>query len=365
MDDLFGTSIEKSQLLMRIGDMSQVCGIRRMMYTEGKSAGVHVVEVSTGSGLEFTVLPSRGLDVSSAVYRGVPLAWRSPVGDASPFLFRPDGNEWLRSFFGGLLTTCGMTYASHPCEDEGEKLGLHGRVSNIPAEDVGIERGWHGHDYRMKVSGKVREAKMFGENLVLTRIVETSLGARNITIRDRIENCGFRPSPLMMLYHVNIGWPVVSEESRLLSPTLRVIPADDRARSESDLWPSFIPPQREYEERVYFHDLQPDTEGVILLGIVNPQLEIGVYLRYLHREFPHFVEWKMMGEGEYVVGIEPGNITGNRAAMRKDGTLEFLDPGAERRFTLEIGVLDGMGDITTFTQSVEESLARRTDDTPN
>lgn len=70
MDDLFGTSIEKPQLFARIGDLSQVCGIRRMMYTEGKSAGVHMVEVSTDSGLEFTALPSRGLDISSAVYRG-------------------------------------------------------------------------------------------------------------------------------------------------------------------------------------------------------------------------------------------------------------------------------------------------------
>jgi hypothetical protein len=217
----------------------------------------------------------------------------------------------------------------------------------------------------MAVSGRIREAKVFGENLVLNRTVETSLGARSIVIRDVIENAGFRQSPLMMLYHVNIGWPVVSEDARLLSPTLRVVPADDRARSEPDLWQSFIPPQRGYEERVYFHDLQPDPEGLILLGIVNPRLRIGVYLRYRRREFPHFVEWKMMGEGEYVVGIEPGNITGNRAAMRKDGSLEFLEPGAERRFTLEIGVLDGMEDIAVFTRSVGESLALGTDDAPN
>lgn len=365
MTELFGGSIQKDHLLPRIGDISQVCDIRRAIYAEGKSAGVQAVEVATGSGLAFTVLPSRALDISSASYRGVPLAWRSPVGESSPFLFRPDGYEWLRSFFGGLLTTCGMTSASHPCEDEGEALGLHGRVSNIPAEDVSIRRGWDGDDYRMAVSGRIREAKVFGENLVLNRTVETSLGARSIVIRDLIENAGFRKSPLMMLYHVNIGWPVVSEDARLLSPTLGVVPADDRARSEPDLWQSFIPPQRGYEERVYFHDLQPDPEGIILLGIVNPRLRIGVYLRYWRSEFPHFVERKMMGEGEYVVGIEPGNITGNRAAMRKDGSLEFLEPGVERRFTLEIGVLDGMEDIEAFTGSVGESLARGTDDAPN
>lgn len=352
MYNLFGASVDKKRLLPRIGDISQVCDIRRMMYTEGKSSGVQVVDVSTGSGLEFTLLPSRALDISSASYRGVPFSWRSPTGVTSPFLYHPDGNEWLRSFFGGLLTTCGMTHASHPCVDDGESLGLHGRVSNIPAEDVSIRRGWDGDDYRMAVSGRIREAKVFGGNLALTRTVETSLGARSITIRDRIENSGFRPSPLMMLYHVNIGWPVVSEDARLVSPTIRVVPFDDRARSEPDGWSSFVPPQHGYEERCYIHDLRPDKEGNILLGIVNPQLEIGVYLRYPHSEFPHFVEWKMMGEGEYVVGIEPGNITGNRADMRRDGSLEFIEPGAERQFTLEIGVLDGLEAIETFTRTV-------------
>ena len=96
MDDLFGTSVEKSQLLVRIGDMSQVCGIRRMMYTEGKSAEVHMVEVSTGSGLEFTALPSRGLDISSAVYRGNTEGWHSRVprpGSVTPVHSRNRGPQ--------------------------------------------------------------------------------------------------------------------------------------------------------------------------------------------------------------------------------------------------------------------------------
>ena len=57
----------------------------------------------------------------------------------------------------------------------------------------------------MTVSGRVRETKVFGDKLELTRSVTTSLGASKLVIRDTVENIGFNDSPLMMLYHVNIG----------------------------------------------------------------------------------------------------------------------------------------------------------------
>ena len=81
------------------------------------------------------------------------------------------------------------------------------------------------------------------------------------------------------------------------------------------------------------------------MALVNEKLELGVYLSFLKSEFPHFIEWKMMGQGEYVVGVEPGNITGNRAYMRKEGTLEYIKPGARRSFTLEIGIIEGKESI--------------------
>lgn len=353
MAEIYGVPVRKSEILRRVGDISQVCDARRIQFTEGKADGVQAVSVKTGSGLEFTVLPSRGLDISHASFRGIPLCWVSPVGVSSPAFFRAEGYEWVRNFFGGLLTTCGMTYCSHPCVDEGEQLGLHGRVSNIPAEDVNVIKEWRGDDYSLEVSGRVRETRVFGEKLVLNRTLATSLGARSIHIRDRIENAGFQPSPLMMLYHINIGWPVISEHARLVAPSAGIVPVDDRARNETDRWTSFLPPQKGYEERVYIHRMRPDGEGNILTGIVNDRMDMGVYLRYPLRDFPWLLEWKMMGEGEYVVGIEPGSITGNRAQMRKDGTLEFIQPGAERSFTLEIGVLDGKMEIEQFENTVK------------
>ncbi|MFC1606885.1 aldose 1-epimerase family protein [Candidatus Latescibacterota bacterium] len=353
MSDTLTGTLTKTEILERVGDISQICDARRKLSADGRSAGVETFDVTTGSGLSFSIVPSRGLDISSASYKGEPVAWRSAVGDVSPAFFEPDGLAWLRGFFGGLLTTCGMTYSSHPCEDEGEQLGLHGRVSNIPADDVGIVKEWHGDEYSMTVSGKVREAIVLGNKLELSRSITTSLGSNSLVINDTVENIGFTESPLMMLYHVNIGWPVVSEYTRLYSPTKTVKPLGDFARSEIDQWSDFTIPQADYSERVYLHDMAVDDNGMVLLALINERLKRGVYLRYPRAEFPYFIQWKMMSKGEYVVGIEPGNITGHRAYMRKEGTLEFIKPGTKRSFNLEIGVLDGTDSIGEIIETIK------------
>ena len=97
--------------------------------------------------------------------------------------------------------------------------------------------------------------------------------------------------------------------------------------------------------------MTPDKNGMVNLALVNETNKIGVYMKYPKKEFPYFIQWKMMGQGEYVVGIEPGNITGNRAAMRADGTLEFIKPGAERTFSIELGVLYGESEINGFIEN--------------
>jgi len=355
MAEIFGKSMTRSELLERVGDISQLCDARRMEFDDGRARGVRSIEVTTGSGLVFTVLPSRALDISRASFNGIPLAWQSAVGVTSPYFYQPEGMEWLRGFYGGLLTTCGMSYASHPCEDEGEQLGLHGRVANIPAEDVNIEKVWHGDEYRITVSGRIREVGVYCGNLILNRRLETFLGARSLRITDTVENAGFRESPLMMLYHINPGWPVVSEKSRLVAPVAGSRPLDEDAEREPDLWASFSPPRRDYRQRVYLHDMRTDGNGIVRLALVNDEMKIGVYMEYPKEEFPYFVEWKQLGQGEYVVGIEPGNLTGNRRQMRAEGTLEHIGPGEERRFSLELGVLWGDGEIDEFVGKIEET----------
>jgi hypothetical protein len=59
----------------------------------------------------------------------------------------------------------------------------------------------------------------------------------------------------------------------------------------------------------------------------------------------------MLGQGEYVVGLEPGNcLVLGRAEERKSGRLQFLEPGEIREYHLELGVLEGETSLNIFKE---------------
>lgn len=352
MATLFGKKWSQESLYKRTGHIHQVAGIRFMGLTEGREAGVRIADVRTGSGLRFQVTLDRGMDISSAEYRGIPLAWRSAAGDVHPSYFDPEGLEWLRTFPGGLLTGCGMTYLGAPGRDGDEDLGLHGRLSHIPAEGVAAQETWEGDECAFSLSGRVREWSTFKENLLLERTYRVFLGQSRIMIEDRVTNEGSTRTPFMMLYHMNPGWPLVDEGSRLLLNARSTFPRDAEAAKGAVEASRFSAPQPGYCEQVFFHDLVADPEGFACALLVNDRMQMGLYVRYRQKELPRYIEWKMMGEGTYVVGMEPANcLVNGRAAERAAGTLQFLDPGEDRRLALEIGVVEGRSEIDKFIRT--------------
>src|SRR5258705_2130493 len=142
MPRLFGREWTRGELTQRVGDMSQIAGIRASRLEGGRADGVRALDFTCGDGLRFTVLPDRCMDIPTLEYRGVPLVWATRNGIVAPSYFEPEGSAWLRSFFGGLLTTFGLTQVGQPCVDGDEQLGLHGRIGNTPAEDVWAHAEW-------------------------------------------------------------------------------------------------------------------------------------------------------------------------------------------------------------------------------
>jgi hypothetical protein len=152
-----------------------------------------------------------------------------------------------------------------------------------------------------------------------------------------------------------VGWPLLAEGSRLLLHSRMTEPRDERAKTDLSEATCFSRPIPGFAEQVYYHDLVPDGEGLVTAALVNSELELGLTVRYRLEELPRFTEWKMMGEGTYVVGMEPANCrVGGRAEERAAGTLQLLEPGEERQFSVEIGILDGRDDLDRFEQ--ENSL---------
>ncbi len=349
MAKLYGEELSRREVLRRVGDIAQVAGIRESVLSSGKARGVRALDFRTGGGLSFTVLPGRAMDIAQAEFNGKALAYISQTGVVSPAYYEAPGKGFFRSFFAGLLTTCGMAHMGVPDVDEGEALGLHGRISNTDAQEVCVRGEWQGDDYVMRASGVTREASFFGENIALTRTIEARLGENTIWIHDEAENLGFKRQPLMVLYHFNFGYPLVSEHSRFVTS-----PGEVKARnphSEKGLADCrrFQPPTPGYAEELFEYDLAPDAQGCYYAGIVNDAAGLGVKLRLNKSQLPKVGEWKQMGEGEYVAGIEPllGPIDG-RSVARANGTLSYLEPLEKRCFDIELSVLSGAEDIAAF-----------------
>ncbi len=356
MVNLFGRKFTREDLLKRFGTLSQLTFARPFEFIDGREKGVRAVEVKTGSGLSFLVIIDRGLDIGMAEYKGVPISYISPTLYVHPAYFEPEKFGWLRGAFLGLLTTCGLTYAGHPSVDLGEELGLHGRYSYIPASNVTIDYEWINDECDIVVKGVVREVSFFGPNIALYREIRAGLGDKKIVIKDRVVNEGYEEQPFMIIYHFNFGFPIVDDGSRIILSSQLYVPRDEEARKDAEKFDELHGPIAGYKEKVYFHDMATDSEGYAYAGIVNENLlnGLGVYIKFRKSELHRFVQWKMLGEQFYVVGLEPANcLVLGRAKEREWGTLQFLKPGEERRFTLEVGVLEEK-EIEEFKEKVNE-----------
>src|SRR5882762_4668507 len=126
------TALSRDQLLQRTGRLSQIGGITPFTHADGKAKGVSTLRVRTAQGLEFWVLPDKGMDICEATFLGRSLSWHSPTGITHPAYYSSRGAEWLESFAGGLVCTCGLSTAGAASEDAGQKLGVHGSIGNTP-----------------------------------------------------------------------------------------------------------------------------------------------------------------------------------------------------------------------------------------
>ncbi len=247
---------------------------------------------------------------------------------------------WLRSFGGGLVATCGLDAFGSPSRDAAEDFPLHGRVGLTPAEQVGHDARWTGPDtFEIVVTGKVRQARMFGENLLLCRTVRTTLGSSRVTVTDVVSNEGSHDQPHMLLYHINLGWPLLDADAELDLPSRRFVPRDETAAAGADSWNRFDAPRAGFAEQVFTHELDSGAETVEA-KLTNRKLGLSLAVRFRPAELPALFQWKMLGAGTYVLGLEPANcsVIEGRATARERDQLPVLVPGEARSYTLEFEV---------------------------
>lgn len=340
--NLWGENLTRQALLQRIGDIRQLAGAEAYELSDGNERGVRMVRLYNAAGLEFAVAADRGMCLTRLTFRGIPLAFINSVGVVHGSYGEATPLGWLRTFMGGFSTICGLTQVGSPNIDNGEQLGIHGRAAQIPARNVSFGGAWvEGDQYQVWVEGTLRETAFFGENLTLKRRVWMNLDEPRFWIEDQVENHGFKSTPHMLLQHFNLGFPLVSSTIRLDLGKHTTQPRDAEAQKGMDEYDVFSDPIPGYQEQVFYHDLQPDEHGQVMVTLANPAFDFGrglaVRWRYDRAHYPNLVEWKMMGEGAYVIGIEPANChVQGRSWERENGTLRLLNPQETQDYRIEV-----------------------------
>ncbi|MCL1921330.1 MAG: aldose 1-epimerase family protein [Kiritimatiellaeota bacterium] len=319
------------RLMDYVGSIEQLAYARAAELTDGAGRGNRVIDVCNGSGLQFTVCPDRGLDIVEASFNGVPVAYRTPNGHCTRLEYQQGGINWLRTWPGGLMTTCGLRSAGNP---NGE-FGLHGRASNSAAEDVSVVREWAGGEYRIVIRGVLREARIFGENIRMVRTLSTAYGKNAIEVHDEITNLAYAPDYVQLVYHCNFGYPLVSPGMKLVAAKHDVTPRTPEAAAGLATWDVMPPPRKGTPEQCFFHAIPAGKDGFASMSIVNAEAGVKATVAYDTRTLPRLVQWKAFDVGAYVTGLEPSNTwLKGREGDVADGTAQKIGAGETLGFTV-------------------------------
>ncbi|MDR1579108.1 MAG: aldose 1-epimerase family protein [Synergistaceae bacterium] len=343
MAKVFGKQMTRQEIYARVGNLTQIAGIKRYTLNSGRGKGVDAIDVNTGC-FSFTLLPSRCLDISAVFYRGIQLGYMSKSGIRSPQYFNENGNKgFLDNFFGGLLTTSGLNNIGASSVDQGKEYGMHGELANTPAEEISCETEWDGDECNFFIRAKMMHSRFYGEDLLFERKVTACLGENRILLEDVVENLDFEPAAIMLLYHINFGYPLVDDVTEFIaSPIVKTQPRTPKAELGIDVFNVFCPPIPLYEEECFYHWFETDVDGNAYTALYNPILNFSMYLKYDTKALPYFVQWKMMRSREYVFGFAPCNSwCEGRGDARDKGALQFLEPFEKKIFRLELGVVEG------------------------
>lgn len=350
--------MDRQNLLRRVGSMQQLAYVRPMTYGEGRTSGLKAYEVKNGP-LQYKVLADKCLDVGEFSYKGVNFSFLSKPGLQGRNHYDTHGQEALRSIMGGMFFTAGLENICAPCTVDGTDYPMHGRIRTTPAEHLSAGAAWEGEDYVLRVSGEMREGELFGENLVLRRSIETVYGFKTVAIIDEIENQSFREEPLMLLYHINIGYPLLDAGTELLAPTRSVVPRDEAAAGHEDRWNVMDAPKDNEPEYVFIHDLAHTKDGRGVVCVINEELGLGLKIGFTQKHLPYFMEWKSIASGDYVLGLEPANSSVyGRPFHEERGDLHRLAPFAKEKNVLTFTVLEGAAELEAARAEIQAMLDR-------
>ena len=325
-------------------------------WTGGKSLGMRCLTIDTGP-MRTVLLPERGMGIWKTWVDGVEFGWTSPVqGPVHPSLVPvgdPSGIGWLEGF-DELLVRCGLLSNGAPEFDGSGKVlyPVHGRIANIPVSYLAIraqpELGI------LDVIGTVIESRFLIYTLELESRIRFRVGSPLIEIEDTVTNRRSTPGSMQLLYHINLGQPLLQSGSKVVAPLKRVAPRDPRAAEGIVGWEECRGPESGYAEQVYFAEPCGFASGWTEAMLCNRDESLGYSVHFDRTTLPCVNFWKNTAaiEDGYVLGIEPATgFPNGRTFEEHHGRVVHLQGGQSRSFRVKL-------DPHTSTSSVAEAKRR-------
>jgi hypothetical protein len=325
----------------------------------GLRQGVEAVDLANGL-LRVRVLPTRGMGLWKAWLGDMELGWQAPLrGPVHPALVPLDeasGVGWL-SGFDELLCRCGLEWNGAPefHADGRVKHTLHGRIANLPAHRLHFSVDTDARS--LGLCGEVDEGRLFGPRLRLTSTVTTVVDSPTLLIEDCVANLSSRPSDLQLLYHINLGRPLVTPGARLFAPLRRLIPKDEHSARDLATWQEYPAEQAGCQETVLFLELAADGRGRTSVLLQAADERHGLLLTFQRQQFPYFIVWKcpQPAADGYVTGLEPAiNLPHGKTFEAQQGRVARLAPGARREFRLELTALASSAALAQAREQIAE-----------
>lgn len=270
----------------KISNPAQVVSVRRYTLTEGPEAGLDVLDCDNGK-LRFLVNVSRACDIMQLYHEGQNMSFISKNG----FINNSD-TSFMERFEGGMLYTCGLDSLG---AREGYPMhgSLHNTVSRVLSARADTESG-------IVIEAEIRNTALFGKNLVLKRKITSAAGEESLLVEDELCNEGYATEGYCLLYHVNLGYPMLDAGGRIEADVAVCDPRDGWATECEATRFAIKQPVPTEPETCYFLTLRQPQ-----IRYVNPALGKSFTLSYSGDTLPAFIEWKTMASGDYALGFEP------------------------------------------------------------
>jgi hypothetical protein len=323
----------------------------------GKQEGSTLVGIEAGE-LSVLVIPTRGMGIYKATYRGVEFGWKSPVDEiVHPSFVDMTGRGglgWLDGF-NELMVRCGYEWTGHPYRDGDRIFTLHGRAANTPASLVTVEVERQA-PHRIKLTGLLKEKTFAFANLETRTELVIEPGTGALHLHDRLTNKLDVTSPYQIIYHTNFGRPLLGEGARFMAPVKRVVPLSDTATKNLENWQSYSGPVSGFVEELFGFELQGDSGHRTLAALIGRDGSSGATLRFSLDQLPFFTLWKNTNSDQqgYVTGLEPAsNYPHPRKVEEAHGRLQHLGPGATQAFDVTIQFLADRSEVAKVASEIQ------------